>query len=910
MNRTLLPVAAALAASLAAQGAPLPQGTATPADVRAAWQAFTADHGKDWRVEWSQSAGTPNAVWGPGLRIADEVTTKPAARLLARGSLDRFAALLGRGHTRFVQTVGEKVRHVHIFVYRQFLGDLEVLDGRADVRIHDNGVLSLIGSNAYQIPTGFSTMPTIDGGEARIRAFDQLKLEVPAPTLLQQPKDRLVVWASGELANSPVRLAWEIDVDVDAANKIGRAYIDAKTGAFLQYRTDLHECFSKHCESGSHRDEFESSWRARLDASRVNDAAKARVEVELGSPNSALPMVTGKVVAWTRVGLLPDATPTLVPVANLAIGSTFTDANGDFTLPGTSANVTITLRGRNINNITPNQGTKFSRTVNLTGTGNTITIYAANPAEYDASQTTTYHYTNESLEFAKALLGPSSNLNSLSGIVAVVNQRASCNATFNSRSNLMTFYHDSGATQCVNTAYAGVIQHEWGHGLDHWFNGIAGTQMQEGLADTIAMMQNDDPIIGPKFFRNRTPNYVRTGLNTKVWPPSGGTHAQGEVWMGFMWDTRNELVARLGQANGLKRLRELFLGIFPADPRTQQAAAREVALIDDDNGNLGDGTPNCQALVTALNKRKIPNPIGICRGLASYGTYGAGCKGTAPRSSNCFTVNGTCANATTAGTAIQYAIQATAPATGASIVALELLIRSRSGTVNNATFDIHLATTAGAPAATAARTVTATVTTSPQWYRFALSTPLNIPAGQKFFILYRDSRVTYPFCASGANRTLVPYFFRRTPTSTWTSVSRGSYWAVRVLCPASNDAVPQLDNVGLPILGRPFSVDLSAAKAASPAVLLLGASKSMWGTAALPFDLTPLGAAGCLVLASGEATISKTVDAMGKASTMLTVPNDASLVGKSVFNQYVVLDSAANSLGVAVTRAGEASIGR
>ena len=897
MRPTLFTLLAALVSlsSLAAQNDKRPP-TAIPEGIQRAWTDFTRQNGNDWRVAWNEATRTPEAIWGPGLRLTtNPVASTTQARTHAQAVIETYASLLGQGQSRFVEVIGEKVQRVHVFVYRQRYRGLEVIDGRADVRIHDNGVLSLFGSQAWQIPGGFEILPKLETGEARARAIRHLQLEGAAPGMVPA-RDRLVIWADILQPNSPVRLAWEVKIDRMAEEKIGRAYIDARNGRFLQYRTDLHKCNfgDSHCSDDHHTAEPEVS--------------EVRIEVIPDpDPSTDAGSVGGTIMAWTNITTDSTAALKNIPMVNMQIGSTYTDSNGKFSLPGTSVPVTLRFTGKYCGAITAQQGTTFSRSITLTGANNQIQIYTANAAQFDRSQSTCYFTTNRNMEFTRGILGNKSQLTRLNSIRSTVNRSQSCNAFYSGMT--MTFFHEAGG--CANTAFPDVIEHEWGHGLDDAFNGVARGEMQEGLADTVAIMQNDNPIIGNKFFLNRTPNYVRIATNTKRWPPSGSVHAQGEVWMGWCWDCRNELVTKMGKTAGVAQLRKLFMGIFVADPRSQQAGAREVALLDDNDGNLNNGTPNCLQLTRALKKRNIPNPIGGCAGQPGYGTFGMGCKGSGKLPAACGSVNGNGGTLTTWTRTNEYSYGYKA-SKDMTVVGFSLYTQRITGT-GSMTCALYGPTNSAIPPTASAATGTMTVGASAGWYTVKLANPITVKAGQNFWVSQYDTQNIRAANLTTGTPQMLPTFWRRPAggTGAWGTSTIVQFPSFRVNCSGGGGggAVPALTNNGLPTLGKSFQVNLNSAAPNSTASLIIGVSKSSWASLKLPLDLGIIGAPGCSLLASAQLQVPTKTNASGSASISITIPNSATLVGKKFYNQYLIYDPSINRVGWVASNAGEGMVG-
>lgn len=292
----------------------------------------------------------------------------------------------------------------------------------------------------------------------------------------------------------------------------------------------------------------------------------------------------------------------------------------------------------------------------------------------------------------------------------------------------------------------------------------------------------------------------------------------------------------------------------------------------------------------------------------TYTVYGKGCKGTGS------SPGGLCASENTTGISLNlagfagndYAIEVIAPR-ALTVGNFELFMASRRpGSVTLST-SVWSADAAGKPSGVL-RTGTMTVGPGAGWARSVVSPPLAVPGGTRFFIGFKNPNpsVTLPivFALGGKNSTV------------WTKGLFGwgrtlfrFPWAWKVNCIGTSNAVPSLSGSGEPRVGGSFRVVLGGARANASATLLTGASDRTWGGVALPFDLTPFGAPGCAVLASGEIDLGVRADAGGAASAVLTVPNLRDLVGGRVYNQFVVVDPRANGLGLAFSNGGVAMIG-
>ncbi len=112
----------------------------------------------------------------------------------------------------------------------------------------------------------------------------------------------------------------------------------------------------------------------------------------------------------------------------------------------------------------------------------------------------------------------------------------------------------------------------------------------------------------------------------------------------------------------------------------------------------------------------------------------------------------------------------------------------------------------------------------------------------------------------------------------------------------SQGAAPLLGGSGSPHLGGEYVLDLSQAPAGAGALALFGLSNAAWGGAALPLALP--GAPGCALLGSPDLALPLIADPMGRASLPVNVPFNPWLIRQQLYHQMVVLDPAANALGV------------
>ncbi len=595
----------------------------------AAFQRFLVQHPGNWQTRWSTATGTPQHIYGPGLTVDTWLEDSMSeARRHALLLLERQSELLGLGLCEFREAIAQPIGNNYSFVFDQYYRGLPVLNGRADVRVHRVGQVSMFGSLAIQIPADLPTVPAIAELEAKRIAWSQIET-IPTAEQPGKPRaPRLVIWADMHAPKlATPHLAWEIPVsaiDATGQGKAGRYYVSAVNGDVLHFRNDKHEC-GFGC---SNREVDTDAAATRLGMAgmlRRPGADKAPVVAPIAAPiasggdddqpsaaataNASMPIATGIVRAWVRLGKGALDPLINVPLPNVevdvpGVGTVVTDNQGMFTVNiQNNVNVTVDLDGVHCQLIQgPNAPTAQNPLV--PGLTTTFQILWQTATPDFAAHTNVYYFTNEVNEWARATLGNTSQLASLDGIQSRVNLNFTCNAYY--LNNTMNFYQAGGG--CRNSAYSSVVAHEWGHGLDDRYGGISQTNgLSEGWADICGMYLLDDAIIGQDFLS--AGGYLRAGTNTRQYPNGSGVHSQGESFMGFAWKLRDRLAQTLSsRSQAIQITNRIVLGSIAANAQDQPSAVLEIFLADDNDANLLNGTPHSNELTYAALRHSIPYP--------------------------------------------------------------------------------------------------------------------------------------------------------------------------------------------------------------------------------------------------------------------------------------------------------------
>ncbi len=182
-----------------------------------------------------------------------------------------------------------------------------------------------------------------------------------------------------------------------------------------------------------------------------------------------------------------------------------------------------------------------------------------------------------------------------------------CNAFYNGSS--INFFHDGG---CPNTAYSDIVYHEYGHHLISVTQNGQG-QMGEGTGDTVGVLIQDEPILGHGWSQD-CESGLRNADNNKQYPCMGQIHDCGQLLSGCIWDTRNELI--LTEPVDYQDINSsLFFGMLivrgqmePSNNTITPFIALIYLELDDDDGNLENGTPHYQEIAAGFGAHNMEVP--------------------------------------------------------------------------------------------------------------------------------------------------------------------------------------------------------------------------------------------------------------------------------------------------------------
>ncbi len=249
-----------------------------------------------------------------------------------------------------------------------------------------------------------------------------------------------------------------------------------------------------------------------------------------------------------------------------------------------------------------------------------LSLAAAGQVTWDQSSVDTadaqldaYVFENTVKHFVITQVNP--NLAWLTQQISVyVNENQTCNA-FSTGDDIHFFIAAPG--MCENTGrIADVVYHETGHSV-HNNSIIPGqgqfdTSLSEGLADTMAVSITGDPGLGRGFDFTDNPLRNLNPTVKKKYPQDydGEPHDDGEIIGETLWDTRQALQTKLGQAAGFAQFIKVYYSIMQRSPDIPSSYP-EALLGDDDDGNLANGTPNQCEIMAAFAAHGLADPNSV-----------------------------------------------------------------------------------------------------------------------------------------------------------------------------------------------------------------------------------------------------------------------------------------------------------
>ena len=516
-----------------------------------AWQQFS-EQNKGWSVVFNEETGLPHNAFGKPISVGLPLDAQSTAWSFINNKLNVFGLPLS---DLFFRNTAQNKKYFYVNYIQRYNG-LEVLWSKVQIKITKDGKVNQFICDAYKDIT-VNINPTLSTQAASAAATNGLNLTLNGTTV----NSDLKVLPVPDEGKNIYHLVYEVTVKATDAESFPREYytlVDAHNGEVL-YRHNKINYFAANTD--------------------VNVTA----------------------TVYPTQPYLPTA---VEPLANLSVsisGVPFvTDANGYLGLPNSSpVTATFRLEGNWANVKTGATTPQFTATLNP-GVNN-ITFSTANIKELSA-----YNSVNEIHDYyVTKLMGSGAETVMDVQMQTIVDVSGNCNAFYNGDLNFYAAGGTCNATSIIND----VVYHEYGHGINYdlysYYGGnFSNGALGEGYADTWANGLTEDPVLGIGFYSNSATDFVRRyDQGRKVYPDDimGEVHADGEIIAGAWWDVGLNF-------NNVQQRQDLFVQTFAATidyPDGQEGQLYtdiliEALTIDDNDGDLTNGTPNYCAIASAF----------------------------------------------------------------------------------------------------------------------------------------------------------------------------------------------------------------------------------------------------------------------------------------------------------------------
>jgi len=531
-------------------------------DAERSLEAFTQQTDGRWGVtEWNHATGTPHLVYGSGVQVVTEpVLDELAAVDAARTFIDRYAD--------FTRSSGAELRVYDVVKHRnkwavnfaQYHDGMRVVGGRADVVLTDSGRVFFFGSDIYP-DISLDSRPALSASAGFERAVSAVGLSSESAT---QQELETVILPEHRQSGNVYRAAHRVMHYHDSVPARWESYVDASTGDVL--------------------------WRLdRLFAVDFSGNVDAEIEDQ----------------SWCDGVSMRDLMDHDVVITD--VGSAVTGVDGTFTLPyeGTDDHEIIyELKGPWADVYNFNGPDAYVSDTITPGVHKTHTWLDVN---CDIAERDAFYFTNRVHDFITTV-DPDLDYGGWPNNQMDVNVNRSdgyCpgNAWYSGTS--INFCLAGGSY--ANTARIGdVVYHEYGHGCVDWTWGGSGppSDLHEGNSDIIANLITKYSIIGYGFYASHCAYGIRNSDNNLRYPEdlNGSGHHDGQIIAGFIWDSRENLIASLGEAVAEPLIAEIWqFGRKMGKPMTQPDQVYWTFVADDDDGDLTNGTAHYMDLCDAAD---------------------------------------------------------------------------------------------------------------------------------------------------------------------------------------------------------------------------------------------------------------------------------------------------------------------
>ena len=323
--------------------------------------------------------------------------------------------------------------------------------------------------------------------------------------------------------------------------------------------------------------------------------------------------VSGQATQGTFADACNPEAVTALPYARVAVGTTtyFADVNGNVVVPnaGTAAvSITATIGGRWFT-VNDAAGGAVSTVTQSSAGGDLQFVHnSANTLQDERAEVNAYLQANKVRDLTLQYNPSFPTIGTQAAWPINVQVTGTCNAFYDGVS--INFYPAGGG--CNNTAFSVVVHHEYGHHLVNRAGSGQGAY-GEGFGDVMGVLVTDESRLAVGFQTCTTG--IRDADNTCTYSATGcsscgsAIHSCGMLLSGCVWDLRNNLLAT-NPATYRQILGNLAVNSVLLHTGTGIAGDITVDFLtlDDDDANIGNGTPHYTEINNAFTLHGLPGP--------------------------------------------------------------------------------------------------------------------------------------------------------------------------------------------------------------------------------------------------------------------------------------------------------------
>ncbi len=571
------------------------------------FKRFVAKYPGKWQVEWNQLSDTPSRLTGGSILLEKKLSDKNVEKLTRQFIAgNKFILGAETGNLRLVKADydpplknrrGEGVWYVS---YAQYYRGIPVHNASVNLVIRNQRVVS-IGSNYYPVRTA-AVKPRI----GKNRAVEIVKQDLGLGKKPIEPvKIRLVILPEKRENGLRALLAWDVLLPARKGLTDKAPREEGKNG--MQGKKKEHTEKKPRAEWEYFLDATTGGIISRVDRMEY-DAVSGKVQGKVFETVPNVPQVDVNIAhqdVRVKQGVATVETAVTGSDGNYSSGNGLAGAvtlEAHFTGPHVNVH----------NNETPDPDATYSSgPVNLPAAnhdwnwGDPAGNY--DPSPNDVETNAFYHVNLIHDWFLRG--GPFDVDPSPHPMEVYVRDGAYCNA--GAGGDGLYFASDTPGGPCQDFALsADILYHEFTHRIIHKiyddanvelpYSGYTGA-INEGMADYFGCSLTDDPVHGEV-----VSSYGGRNLDTGAYGadvPAGGNrrfsrdwygevHYDGLIISGAVWDMRKVLGAAVSD--------ELAIRALKAVPVTFSQFLLAVLNLDDDDGNLDNGTPNIDAIAEAF----------------------------------------------------------------------------------------------------------------------------------------------------------------------------------------------------------------------------------------------------------------------------------------------------------------------